>query len=112
MQTEYNCRVNAGAASSALAVKHNKDDMRNKKWCEFHRYNFNRTTNECKILASKRKSVNHQDSSRTDVSPTINSENEFAQTYEYPAAATALFVRSTSQNSFLLLPVLPTIWSA
>ena len=46
--------------------------------------------------------MNNQDSSRANVSSTINSENEFAQTYEYPTAATALFVRSSSQNSFFI----------
>ena len=97
-----NRRVNAGETSSALAVQQNKDDSQNKKWCECHKYNFSHTTNECKVLAGKRKNVSHQDSSRANVSSTVNNENEIAQTFDYPATAIALFVRSTSENSFFI----------
>ena len=102
VQTEYNRRVNAGETSSALAVKQNKDDSQNKKWCDFHKYNFSHTTNECKVLAGKRKNVSYQDSFRANVSSTVDNENEIAQTFDYPATATALFVRSTSENSFFI----------
>jgi hypothetical protein len=102
VQTEHNRRINAGETSSTLAVKQYKNDLQDKKWCEFHKNNFSHTTNECKVLAGKRKNVNHQDSSRANVSSTVNYMNETAQFDDYPATATAFFVRSTSENSFFI----------